>query len=93
MSLYWAVGGQLGGETLGVEIHRLADERDASFVASLWAAFALKVAAAALALALASPWGERLPRLALPMLGWATGAGSRCTPLRISCSTGSWPRA
>ena len=40
MSLYWAAGGMVGGETLGVEIDRLAHERDASFVAWLWAAFA-----------------------------------------------------
>jgi hypothetical protein len=30
MSLYWAAGGLVGGETLGVEIDRLAHERDAS---------------------------------------------------------------
>jgi hypothetical protein len=43
MSLYWASGGLVGGETLGVEINRLAHERDASFVAELWAAFALRL--------------------------------------------------
>jgi hypothetical protein len=52
MSLYWAAGGLVGGETLGVEIDRLAHERDASFVTELWAAFALKALAAALASAL-----------------------------------------
>jgi hypothetical protein len=46
MSLYWAAGGLVGGETLGVEIDRFAHERDASFVAGLWAAFALKALAA-----------------------------------------------
>jgi hypothetical protein len=75
MSLYWAAGGLLAGETLGVEIDRLAHERDASFVAGLWAAFALKAAAATLALALIQPWGRRLPRRLLLGLGWATGAG------------------
>jgi hypothetical protein len=40
MSLYWAAGGLIGGETLGAEIDRLAHERDASFVSELWAAFA-----------------------------------------------------
>lgn len=75
ISLYWAVGGQVGGETLGVEIDRLADVRDASFVASLWAAFALKAVAAVLALALVQPWGRRLPRRLLVVLGAVTGAG------------------
>jgi hypothetical protein len=75
LSLYWAAGGLAGGETLGVEIDRLAHERDASFVAELWAAFALKLVAAALALALSEPWGRRLPRRLLLVLGGATGAG------------------
>jgi hypothetical protein len=48
-ALYWAAGGLVGGETLGVEIDRLAHKRDASFVAGLWAAFALKALAATLA--------------------------------------------
>jgi hypothetical protein len=77
MSLYRAAGGLVGGETLGVEIDRLAHERDASFVAGLWAAFALKALAATLALALAivQPWGRRLPRRMLLVLGGATGVG------------------
>jgi Protein of unknown function (DUF3995) len=75
MSLYWAVGGLVGGETLGVEIDRLARERDGSFVASLWVAFALKAVAAALALALVLPWDRRLPWRPLLVLGWATGVG------------------
>jgi hypothetical protein len=75
MSLYWAAGGLVGGETLGVKIDRLAHERDASFVAGLWAAVALKAVAAALALALVQPWHRRLPRRLLLVLGGATGAG------------------
>lgn len=75
MSLYWAAGGRVGGATLGVEIDRLAHERDASFVAGLWAAFALKAAAAVLALALVQPWGRRLPRRLVLVLGTATGIG------------------
>jgi hypothetical protein len=76
MSLYWAAGGLVGGETLGVEIDRLAHERDASFVAGLWAAFALKALAATLALALVQRWGRRLPRRLLLLLGGATGVGT-----------------
>jgi hypothetical protein len=75
MSLYWAAGGMVGSETLGVELDRLAHERDASFVGELWAAFVLKMMAAVLALALVEPWGRRLPRRLLQLLGWATGAG------------------
>jgi hypothetical protein len=75
MSLYWAAGGLVGSETLGVEIDRLAHERDASFVAGLWAAFTLKAIAAMLALALVNPCRRRLPRRLIPVLGWATGAG------------------
>ena len=75
LSLYWAAGGLVGSETLGVEIDRLAQERDASFVGELWAAFALKAVAAMIALALVAAWGRRLPRRLLLVLGWATGTG------------------
>jgi Protein of unknown function (DUF3995) len=75
MSLYWAAGGQMGGETLGVEIHRLGRERDRSFVAQLWAAVALKALIAMLALALVQPWGRSLPHRLLLALAGATGAG------------------
>jgi hypothetical protein len=74
ISLYWAVGGLVGSETLGVEIDRLAHERDQSFVLGLWVAFALKGVAAVLALALFRPWGRRLPRRLLLVLGRGTGA-------------------
>ena len=74
VSLYWAAGGMVGSDTLGVEIDRLAHERDASFVGVVWAASALKALAAALALALIQTWGRRLPRRLLLVMGWATGA-------------------
>ena len=75
MSLYWAAGGAIGGKTLGVEIYRLGLERDPSFVAQLWAAFALKALLAMLALALVQPWGRHLPRRLLLVLAGASGAG------------------
>lgn len=75
MSLYWAAGGQVGGNTIGVEIDRLGRERDPSLVAQLWAAFALKALIAMLALALLRPWRQRLPRRLLLVLAAATGAG------------------
>jgi uncharacterized protein DUF3995 len=74
MSLYWAAGGLIGGETLGVEIDRLARQRDPAFVGGLWAAVALKAVAAGLALALVESWGRRLPRRLLLVLGGVTGA-------------------
>jgi hypothetical protein len=83
MSLYWAAGGLIGGETLGVEIDRLAHQRAASLLAELWAAFALKALAAVLALALVEPWGRRVPRPLLLLLGWATGAG--ITVYAVAC--------
>jgi hypothetical protein len=70
-SLYWALGGQAGGETLGVEIERLARERDPALVAQLWAAFVLKALAAVLALALWQGRGGRPVR----MLSWVVGSG------------------
>jgi hypothetical protein len=75
MSLYWAAGGQIGGRTIGAEIYQLGRERDPSFVAELWAAFALKTLIALLALALVHPWGQRLPRRLLLVLAGVTGAG------------------
>lgn len=75
MSLYWAAGGMIGGDTLGAEIDRLARQRDRSFIVSLWTAFALKALAATLALALVQRWGRHLPRRLLLALAAATGAG------------------
>jgi hypothetical protein len=75
MSLYWAAGGQVGGKTIGVEVFRLGRERDPSLVAQLWAAFALKALIAMLALSLAHPWRQRLPRRLLLILAATTGAG------------------
>ncbi len=67
--------GLAGAETLGVEIDRLARDRDATFVGELWAALVLKAPAAALALALVEPWGRRVPRGLLLTLGAVTGGG------------------
>jgi hypothetical protein len=80
MSLYWAAGGLVGGETLGAEIGRLAHERDGSFVAGLWAAVALKALAATLALALVEPWGPASAASAAART--RRGYGRRDHPLR-----------
>ena len=62
------------------EVDRLAHERDASFAGELWAAFALKALAAALALALVQSSSRRLPRPA----GARLGDRRRDHPLRRS---------
>ena len=72
LSLYWALGGTAGGGTLGVELERLAIERDPSVVAALWASVVLKLACAGIVLALVESWG---PRRLLLALVWLAGAG------------------
>jgi hypothetical protein len=73
-SFYWAVGGTVGVETVGNELERRAEAREAGLVAELWAAAGLKVLAGLLALALVRPWGRALPRRLLGIAAWATGA-------------------
>ncbi len=58
--------------TLAKGLREEAQARDAGFVAVLWLTAALKVGAAALALALVRPWGRALPRRLLLMGGWVT---------------------
>ena len=73
LSFYWAAGGTAGLGTLSKGLRREALERPGGFVAVLWATAVVKVAAAALGLALVQPWGERVPRRLLLAAGWATG--------------------
>jgi hypothetical protein len=73
MSLYCGLGADRG-ETLGVEIDRLARQRDPAV-------------AAGLALALVESWGRRLPRRLLLVLGGVTGAAITFTPPPTSSST------
>jgi hypothetical protein len=75
MSAFWALGGTLGLETLGNEIEREARERDPDTIALVWVTALLKLAAAALALALVRPWGRVLPRRLLVIATWITGLG------------------
>jgi Protein of unknown function (DUF3995) len=72
-SAYWAAGGMLGSETVAKALAEQAAARDPAFVATLWAAAALKASLAALALALTRRWGARSGRV-LRFAGWATGA-------------------
>ena len=73
LSFYWAVGGRAGLGTLSKGAREPALERDAAFVAVIWATGVLKVLAALLALALVQQWGTTLPRRALLVAGWGTG--------------------
>jgi hypothetical protein len=62
ISAFWGSGGRFGLDTVGGEIERRALAGDRSIIALVWATVALKLAGAALALALVRPWGRRLPR-------------------------------
>jgi hypothetical protein len=75
MSFYWAVGGTFGIETQAESIQAAARDRDAEFVAVLWATGALKVAGAGLALALVQQWGRMIPRRLLLVAAWVTSGG------------------
>ncbi len=71
ISFYWGLGGTLGLDTIGGTLERLGRSRDRAIIAAVWLTDVMKVGAAILALALAQPWGRRLPRLPLLLLGWA----------------------
>jgi Protein of unknown function (DUF3995) len=57
-SFYGALGGDLGVDQLARDIREEAEKRDPGFVAQLWVAGVLKVAAAALAILLALRLGQ-----------------------------------
>ena len=75
MSIYWALGGTVGLDTLGVELERDARARDPDTIAVVWVTALLKLAAAALALALVQPWGRVLPRRLWVIATWIVGLG------------------
>lgn len=66
VSLYWALGGMVGIDTVGGEIERLARTGDGALLA--WGAVLAKLAGVVLALALARRW---FPRPLLLAGGWA----------------------
>ena len=74
LSFYWAAGGRLGLSTLSEGIRVRVAQRDHGFIAVVWITGALKVLAAALALALDRPWRALARRMVLGA-GWVTGAG------------------
>lgn len=68
VGFYWAAGGTALLETIGAKNQRQAETREADFVAVLWVTNVTKLVAAALALALVRPFGERWPRRPLIVL-------------------------
>ena len=74
ISFYWGLGGTLGLDTIGGELERLGRSRDPAIIAAVWVTGVMKVAGAVLALALVEPWGRRLPRPLLLLLGWGAAA-------------------
>jgi Protein of unknown function (DUF3995) len=74
-SFYGAAGGDLGVDQLARDIREEAEERDPGFVAELWVAGVLKLAAAALAIALAVRLGRAPRSRALLIVAWLLAAG------------------
>jgi hypothetical protein len=70
VSAYWAIGGELGRETIAADIARIPLANDPVV---LWATAALKGLAGMLALALVRPWGRWFSRQLLGAAAWATG--------------------
>jgi uncharacterized protein DUF3995 len=70
-SLYWALGGTAGLDTVGGAIEQLALTRDPAGIALGIGAGVLKLAGGLLALALVRPWGRAIPRRLLGGSAWA----------------------
>jgi hypothetical protein len=75
MSFYWALGGTVGLDTLGVELEREARAREPDTIALVWVTGLLKLAGAGVALALVQPWGRVLPRRLWVIATWIVGLG------------------
>lgn len=71
ISLYWALGGTIGIDTVGGAIADMAHAGDADALALAWGAVALKVAGVVFALALIQRWGRVFPRFLMLLGGWA----------------------
>ncbi|MCG8914809.1 DUF3995 domain-containing protein [Actinokineospora sp. PR83] len=70
VSLYWALGGTLGIDTVGGAIADLVHSGDAAASALAWAAVVMKVAGMVFALALIQRWGRVFPRWLMLLGGW-----------------------
>jgi hypothetical protein len=81
-SVYWALGGTAGLDTVGGAVEQLGRTRDPAGIALGIGAGVLKVAGGLLALALVRPWGRVIPRRLL--LGAAWAASTVLTPT-VAC--------
>jgi uncharacterized protein DUF3995 len=72
ISLYWALGGMIGLDTVGGEIEKLARAGQGGVLA--WGATLLKAAGVVFALALVQRWGRVFPRMLMLVAGWAATA-------------------
>lgn len=75
ISFYWGFGGTAGLDTIGGSIERRALAGDTLIYVAVWLTGLLKLAGAALALALVRPWGRRLPRRPVSVLVWIVAIG------------------
>ena len=71
VSAYWALGGEVGGETIAADVEAVPLANEPAVV---WGTAGAKALAGLLALALVRPWGRALPRRALLAAAWAAGA-------------------
>lgn len=69
VSLYWALGGMIGIDTVGGQIEELARKGEGGVLA--WGATVLKAAGVVFALALVQRWGRVFPRRLMLFAGWA----------------------
>jgi len=77
-SVYWALGGTAGLNTVGGAIEELARTRDPAGIALGLGAGVLKVAGGLLALALVRPWGRVIPRRLLGGAAWTASVVLTC---------------
>ncbi len=77
LSIGWALGSDLGLDTLGTRIQEQAREREPGFIATVWLSAGARLLVAALGAALLAALVGRgqLPRLVLLMTGYAGGGG------------------
>jgi Protein of unknown function (DUF3995) len=75
VSFYWAMGGQLGSNTVGVWAEQASQTREPVFVFTLWVTALLKALLGLLPLALVQGWLDFLPRRLLILTMGLVGAG------------------
>ena len=71
ISLYWALGGMIGIDTVGGELADLARSGGAKAELLAWGVTVTKAAGVVFALALVRHWGRIFPRRLLLAAGWA----------------------